>query len=262
MIGSASYSMYKESNGTGAVIKPTIYIESTSEGKLTLKITHNKELSKVTYSWTGQEVNEIPCSGKKNVEQVIEIPTGTNTLTVFASDINGLDNSFEKMYTLQGNITIEFEVEGNNIKVTAEGKNELKFMTYRWDEDEETKIDINDMTTEQTVEIPKGLHKLTVIVVDANNATETKEQEVNGVTKPKLEVTTDGADNFVIKASDEQGLEKVEFIINQTEKYKLNLDGRTELDYKYPLHEGENKLEVRVYNINGVKEVKKVKLTK
>ena len=34
----------------------------------------------------------------------------------------------------------------------------------------------------------------------------------------------------------------------------LNLDGRKELEYKYPLHDGENKLEVTVYNENDLTE--------
>ena len=218
MVGTGSYSMYKETVGTASESKPTIFVESTSEKEITLKITHNKELSKVSYSWTGGEVNEIDCQGKKNVEQTIEIPTGTNTLTVYASDVNGQEVNYQKTYTLEGDITIEFEVEGNDIKVIAEGKNKLSYMTYRWDDEEETRIDINDMQIEQNVEIPKGLHTLTVIVVDVNNKTETQEQEVQGVTKPKLDVTTDGVENFIILASDEQGLEKVEFIINETEK--------------------------------------------
>ena len=54
----------------------------------------------------------------------------------------------------------------------------------------------------------------------------------------------------------------MEFIINENEKYMLNLDGRTELDYAYPLHDGENKLEVRVYNVNDISEVSKVLLNK
>lgn len=265
MIGTGSYSMYKDSKEIVATSKPTIYVEGTSEKEITLKVSHNKNLSKVTYSWTGQSVNEIPCDGKKTVEQKIDIPTGTNTLTVYAIDVDGQEINYQKTYTLQGDITIDFEASGNNIKVTAEGKNELKFMTYRWDEDEETKIDINDMQTEQNIEIPKGLHTLTVIVVDSNNTQETKIQEVNGVTKPKLEITTDGSDNFIIKASDEQGLQKIEFIIygeDGTEKNRLTLDGRTELEYAYPLHDGENKLEVTVYNVNDVSETSRVKLTK
>lgn len=132
-------------------------------------------------------------------------------------------------------------------------------MTYRWDSEEETKVDINGDQIEQTIEIPKGLHTLTVIVVDENNKTESMEQDVNGVTKPKLDVTTDGS-NFIIKASDEQGLKKVEFIINETEKYMLNLETqlsleeRKEFEYAYPLHDGENKLEITVYNENDVTE--------
>ena len=47
-----------------------------------------------------------------------------------------------------------------------------------------------------------------------------------------------------------------------TEKNRLTLDGRTELEYTYPLHDGENKLEVTVYNVNDVSETSRVKLTK
>ena len=146
------------------------------------------------------------------------------------------------------------------MKITANGINQLQYMTYRWDEEDETRIDIENNSIEETIEIPKGLHTLTVIVVDVNNQTETKEQEVNGVTKPKLEVTTDGSDNFIIKASDEQGIKKIEFIINEEERYVLNLEKelsleeRKEFEYAYPLHEGENKLEVTVYNESDVTE--------
>ena len=109
MIGTGSYSMYKDSKEIVATSKPTIYVEGTSEKEITLKVSHNKNLSKVTYSWTGQSVNEIPCDGKKTVEQKIDIPTGTNTLTVYASDVDGQEINYQKTYTLQGDITIDFE---------------------------------------------------------------------------------------------------------------------------------------------------------
>lgn len=267
MIGTGSYSMYKDSQSSASKIKPTIYVEEISEKEINLQVTHERALAKVTYSWNNETPTEITTNGKKKVEQKIEIPTGTNTLNVYASDANGEEIKYQKKYTLQGDIDINFEVEGNNIKITAEGKNELSYMTYRWDEEEEQKVDINDMTTEQKIEIPKGLHTLTVIVVDSNNQTETKEQEINGVTKPKLEVKTDGSANFVIKASDEQGLDRVEFIIYNSEgealeKNRLRLDGRTELEYSYPLHDGENRLEVVVYNKSEVSETVRVKATK
>lgn len=260
MIGSGSYSMYKGANKEVANSKPIIYVEQTGEAEVLLKVTHDKALSKITYEWSEEGVIEVPCNGKKEIEVVIELPKGTNTLTVHASDINGQEIEYEKVYTVKGDISIDIKPEGNNLKITASGKNKLQYMTYRWDEEEETKVDINDDEIEQTIEIPKGLHTLTVIVVDENNKTETEEKEVNGVTKPKLEVTTDGSDNFIIKAADEQGLTKVEFIINETEKYRLDLKGelsledRKEFEYAYPLHDGENKLEVTVYNESDVTE--------
>lgn len=261
MIGSGSYSMYQESKKAYAEAKPTIHVEDLSEQEVFIKVEHTKDLAKFTYYWNNEEPTEIQCQGK-NFEQTIEIITGTNTLNVCATDVTGQETKYQKTYTLAGDISIEFTAEGNNIKVTAEGKNELSYLTYRWDEDDEERIDINYMNIEQKIEIPKGLHTLTVVVVDINNTTETKKQEVNGVTKPKVEVTTDGADNFIIHATDEQGLQKVEFIINEDEKYMLNLDGRKELEYPYPLHDGENKLEIRVYNVNNVSETSRVKVNK
>ena len=210
----------------------------------------------------------IPIRALTKAEETLKIPAGENTINIYAVDINGQESKLSKTYTIEGDISIEFEPEGNNIKITAEGKEELSYMTYRWDDEEETKIEINAMQTEQTVEIPKGLHTLTVIFVDINNNTQTKKQEVKGVTKPKLEVTTDGSDNFLIKASDEEGIKRVEFIINETDKNMLNLDKvlpleeRKEFEYAYPLHDGENKLEVRVYNESDVSEVARVLVRK
>ena len=259
MIGSGSYAMYQNSKLTGSSSKPTIYIEETSATAITIQVSHNKELSKVEYYWNNQEPIELECSGKKKVEQKVDLLTGKNTITIIAVDVNGLESKTQKQYEVQGDISIEFQAEGNNIKIKAEGNEQLSYLTYRWDEEEETRVEI---------EIPKGLHKLTVVVVDINNKTETKEQDIKGVTKPKVEVTTDGSSNFIINASDEEGIKKVEFIINETDKNRINLDQqlpieqRKTFEYAYPLHDGENKLEVRVYNESDVSEVFKAKVNK
>lgn len=259
MIGTGSYSMYKDSQNEVSNVKPTISVEQIQENQLKLKVTHNKELSSVKYNWNDEEDNEIGTNGKKTVEETIDIPTGSNILNITATDINGQVSTSQTTYTLQGDITIDItqEEDGNNIVITAIGKEQLSYMTYRWDDEEETKVDINDIETEQIIETKKGIHQLTVIVVDINNNTETKEMEIQGVTKPKLEITTDGSSNFIINASDEQGLKKIEFKINE-QPYVLNLDGRTELEYQYPLVDGENLLDVTVYNQSDVMTNKKV----
>ena len=272
MVGSGSYSMYQDSKVTKASAKPTIYVEETSATEITIKVSHTKTLSKVTYSWNDEESIEIDCKGKKKVEKKIEIPTGENILNIYASDEQGQESKLQKTYILQGDIDININSEGSDIKIIVSGKEQLAYMTYRWDDGEEIKIDINDIQTEQTAVIPedleKGLHTLTVIVVDINNKTETKKQEIRITSRPKVDVTTDGSSNFIIKASDEEGIKRVEFIINETDKNLLNLDQvlpleqRKEFEYAYPLHEGENKLEVRVYNESDICEISRVLVRK
>ena len=268
MIGSGSYSMYQDSKSEGESNKPTIEIKEDAATEITLQISSNKELTKVTYHWNNEDEIEIDTKGKKKVEQKIEIPTGKNTLNIYAVDVNGKESTCQRQYTIQGDINVELKVEGNNIKITANGKEQLSYMTYRWDDDEETKVDINSMQTEQTIETPKGTHTLTVVMVDINNKTETKTQEVKGVTKPKVEITTDGSANFIINASDEEGIKKVEFVINKEEQYVLNLDQvlpleqRKEFQYSYPLKDGENNLKVIVYNESNISETYEVVVRK
>lgn len=265
IIGTASYSMYKEYQDSNTITKPTINVSQTAEDAIVLKVLHDKALSKVTYSWKDDEVIDLNVNGRKNIEQEIEIPTGSNTLKIYAQDVNGQEINFTNTYTREGEITLDVDKQedGNNIIISATGKSELSYLTYRWDEEEETRIDINNTQIEQEIEAMKGTHTLTVIVVDVNNNTETKEIEVQGVTKPKLEVKPDASgNNFVVTMSDEQGLERVEFIINETKKYRVMLDGKTEHEFSYPLEEGENKLNVTVYNTSGVTENRKVKITK
>ncbi len=95
--------------------------------------------------WNDGTAIEIPTNGKKEVETTIEIPEGTNALTVYASDEKGQEIEYRKVYTIDKAININVEPSGNQLKITANGQNTLTYMTYRWDEEEETRIDINDM---------------------------------------------------------------------------------------------------------------------
>ena len=114
------------------------------------------------------------------------------------------------------------------------------------------------MQTEQTIDIPMGLHTLTVIAVDENNKTETFEKEVNGVKKPKVEISLDEGGNFILNASDEKGIKKVELI--DLERI-LPVEERKEFEYRFPVHEGENKLELIVYNEDDITETSRVSIT-
>ena len=66
----------------------------------------------------------------------------------------------------------------------------------------------------------------------------------------------------------EEGIKKVEFVINKEEQYVLNLDQvlpleqRKEFQYSYPLKDGENNLKVIVYNESNISETYEVVVRK
>lgn len=273
IIGSGSYGIYK--GGATVATKPRIVVTQQTGTQVQIEITHDKPLAKVTYSWNGQEPIAIETNSSNTIKERIDIPLGSNNrLTVYAEDINKQAQTNESMYTEQKKIDIQLEANGTELKISMESEKELAYMTYRWDEEEETRVDLTGHEAEETIEIPKGQHTLTLIVVDIENNTETKEQEVKAVTKPKLEVSVDeSGENFVIKASDEEAVKRIEFTINpesdNEERNSLDLDKvwpsadeRKEFEYAYPLKSGDNKLIIRAYNESGVYEEARVMFRK
>ena len=132
---------------------------------------------------------------------------------------------------------------------------------------EEKQVEINNTKVEQEIDIPKGQHTLTVVLVDVNNKTIMKEQEVKGITRPTISLSVDDVNNpqnFVIKASDEVELDAVTFIINEDEssKFIVRAEGKKELEFTFPLEDGENRIIVTAYNIDGATVEAKGKATK
>lgn len=239
--------------------EPTISIENKTENTILLKIINQKNINRLEYGWNDEEPTIIYGNNGKYLEKEINVPAGSNILNVLVVDVDGKETTYEKQYERESNI--EFEVSGNKIKIIYNGDTMISYMTYRWDEEEETRVEIQDTTIEKEIDTIKGLHTLTVVVVDENNNTDTKQQKINGVSKPKVEVTVDEQnEHFVIKASDEEKISKFSFRLNQDEnqEYEMNLEDKDFKEIQYVLQDsmklqpGENTIEVTVYNSNGV----------
>ena len=243
LIGMGAYTLFKKGETTTKTAeKPVITLENKTDTTVLLKVMHNTgTISKVYYNWNDDDETTINGNDGKYVEQEIEIPSGNNTLYIRVVDGNGQEATYEKQYELESNIN--FEVSGNKIKITYDG--------------------------DTTIDALKGLHTLTVIVVDENNKTDKKVQKINGVSKPTLTIDSN-EDNtrFVIHVTDEEELSKIEIVLNdeQEKKYVINLANYhlKEFDYALPieLQDGENIIEVTVYNASDVTTVQKGRLVK
>lgn len=260
IVGIGGYEIYNKmvQSSQNKVVEPTISIENKTDSSILLKVMHKKDIEKVEYRWNEEETVKISGTGKY-VEKEIKIPSGTNILHVIVEDVDGNQSTYDKQYEMSSDINIE--VSGSKIKITYNENKTISYMTYRWDEEDETTVQIDSEIVEKEIEAKKGLHTLTVVVVDEDNNTDTKVQKINGVSKPKLEIDLDETKmHFVIKASDDEKLSKIEFVLNQNdeEAYAINLEEKDlkELEYVLPmeLKNGENLIEVTVYNSNGITE--------
>lgn len=237
----------------------TISIEDKTDNTILLKIISQNNIDRVEYSWNDGEEDVLYGNNGKYLEKEIDVPSGSNTLNVLVVDVNGKETTYEKQYERESDI--KFEVSGNKIRITYDGDTMISYMTYRWDEEDEKRVEIQDKSIDEEIDALKGLHTLTVVVVDENNNTDTKQQKINGVSKPKVEVTVDDQkEHFVIKASDEDKISKFSFRLNQddSQEYEMDIEDKDfkELQYILPdslkLKPGENTIEVTVYNANGV----------
>lgn len=269
IVGTGVYAIYKNQSGqVEQNLKPTIAFENKNENTILLKITHKKNISEVQYGWNQENKKVVSGNGGKYIEQEISIPSGINTLYVLVKDEDGQEMPYEKQYQLESDIT--FEVSGNKIKIIYDGNKNVSYMTYKWNDEDETKIDINNTSIEEEIEAIKGLNTLTVVVVDEDNNKDTKVQQIKGISKPKLEIDYDDQrSHFVIRTSDDEKLKKIEFRLDQDDNqtYELNLEDRdlNEVEYalqRMPFHSGENIIEVTVYNSNGISESKGAKFIK
>ena len=255
MIGTGSYAIYKDNEAKNSEITKPVITESLNEDStaVILTVTHDKAIDRIEYSWNDDEVQTITGNGRRYIEQQIEIPGGTNTLNVKAIDVQGQEISTQQEYTAEEIINLTIS-ENKKLRITAESETEIAYMTYRWDDGEEQRIDIHATTVDQEIDIPMGTHDITVILVDINNETTTKEQKVMGTTKPTIEIDTDDAgEYYLITITDETGLERVDLIFRGEERSITIEDGKKEVKYKLQLNAGdENRLEITAYNVDGI----------
>lgn len=266
LLGEGAYSVYKNNSnkkvtpsnpvGSGSAqepeyIAPTITFTKTEDDKLVINIESQTSISHIIYNWNTNVATTLDETGKTNIEEIVDIPSGENTIYLSVVDSNGIETKKQETYTIeQTKPVIEFISAGNNIKIVVTSDVELSYVTYKWNSEEEQK---NDMLTfenrkkfEKELEIPKGQNTLKIEAVDINGNKSEKSQQIKGVAKlkdPKVTVSGEYI-SFVFEAED--NMKTVEFTFNG-QTYYMNTDtfGTTKtVRYKLKLVNGWNYLKL------------------
>ena len=195
------------------------------------------------------------------MQQIITMPAGQNTLTVKTIDVNGKQKTETQTFKLDvDKPNISLSVIGNKIKIAVDSKADLAYVTYKWNNEQEKKM---DMTTfedkakfETEIEIPKGKNTLMITAVDIYENKSEKSQEINGISKPVIEPTINEPYITFTVTSEEDDIKTIEFVYNG-KNYKITEDAikksqnAKKVSYKLTLEKGKNTLIVKATTQNG-----------
>lgn len=229
---------------------PNIILEKTSGNKLIINVECETGISKLTYNWNNENSQIVELNGTSNIEKIIDMPFGENTIYVSVTDVNGKETQKEETFIIElPKPQIELSVVGSSIKISVTSEIELAKITYTWNSEtikEENMTTYEDRNNfEKKIEIPVGNNTLTVVAVDINGGQSEKVQEIKGVTKAttKTEVKN-GYWHFTVTGK--ENIKLVEFEFNGN-KYIMNTStfGQTKVvHYKVKLVNGTNYLKI------------------
>ncbi len=266
------FGIFMISNGTLALVSnktteeectnPVVIMELESN-KIILNIKHDKAIDKIYYHWNDEQEQVLQGKGRNILEEEIPVIIGTNTLNVRILDIFGKETEYTKTYTIEEkdiiSPEIEFTAEAPKIKITVKDETQLDYMTYRWNDEDETKIQVKENSPkviEERIETLGGINTLKVVAVDkAGNKTE-KEQKFQGGQNPKINLERQ-EQNLMITVKADNEIKKIEYTLNEvqysTDPQNTGVTLNTkEITFPQPLVQGENKITITVTDIYGL----------
>lgn len=269
LLGGGVYGIMQENAKKAPVSrnKPSITVSVFEEDSIRIYVTHDKAIDRIVYSWNDGEDITILGRNRESIEELIDMPLGENVLHLRVIDEIGIEETYTNTYVYSENgvdiqkPTIELSVleKEKQIKITAKDETEISYITYRWNNEEETRIDVTDESKtiiETNISIPRGDNDLTVVAVDSNNNMETKIQKCKAYTRPVIKTPRQFGQNLTITVTDEEGLDYVEYTING-KKYKWvsSTEDRKEWTHVQPLEPGENEVVIEAWNKAGIQAV-------
>ena len=248
------------------IVQAEILAEMNEEtGKVNLSVTNKFPISKLIYNWDEDTERVLAGDDKTEIEEEIDLPSGIHTLHIKVVDRenNQTTNSFQfeaetGTDTTSPNIKVEV-TENKKLLITAEDDTALAYITYKWNEDEQTTIPATEedpTKIEFELEIPIGKNTITVIAVDASERSNTESivKTLEGVTKPEISYAWPNGDASAIEiiVTHENGIKNIYYTLNGN-AYEYNVpedQTATSLSFIQESVPGTNEFLLKVTSVN------------
>jgi len=239
----------KADSKIGELNKPEIAIQKIEADKVYVKVSYDEEIAKFSW-WWNDDISQIQ-EKNYNVQSVsIDIPEGEiNVLHVKVTGKDGSTNELTQTLERDLSITIEWNQipETDTMEIVARAENGIEKIVYYWNEESPVTVLATEENQEEmktTIQLQRGTNTLHTIVTDLEGNAEEKEQILQCVKEPVIDVQISLDQMLIVaKVTHDMGFEKVEFTANgQTVVYDEDYNGynkdRTKLTFKAQLVPG------------------------
>ena len=245
----AIFGVYKIFTTISAGKKEPIIEISEVEGKLQLKVVHNKAIDKIIYSWNSEGETVLQGKNRSELVEIIKQPYGNNILNLKIIDQKNKEIIEKELRNIQ------------KVKIVAKDETKISYIMYHWNNEEDTIVQAseeNQKQIEEKISILKGENKLTIIAIDEEGNEAKKEQTFKGAKKPNIQVAQEN-DQITITVTDEENIKKIDMNINgnqlttdpENTDVPLNLK---EAQFVQKLSPGKNTITITAYSVSGLSE--------
>ncbi len=260
-IGKSTYAII--SNAPKQTDNPQVSVERVGS-KVNFTVATEKPIKELSYKWNDGESTTVEGDGTVSMTQTILIPIGNNILKITVIDYYGNKTYYQNQYIKESSDetepTIDLSVSGTKLKITAKDETEISYLTYKWNDGTETRIDAKkgDKQIEQEIDVMKGQNKLIITAVDKQENRAIRTETIIGANKPTFTINTEDS-YLVIYAKDDYGISKITVNVdgNVTDSGETSLNQK-EINAKVKLESGDHQIKVTVTNVNGLSETKEL----
>lgn len=257
LIGTINYF----STPQGPVIEYPVVSTMQSNNILTLSVKNDVAIDVIEYSWNNGRVMEILGNNSLEITRDITVPVGENILTLNIIDVTGKTTPMSKSFVGTAvedtqKPEIDVVVVGSKLNITAKTVSETKlsYLTYKWNNEEEKRLDAtgDQSSIETTIDVLNGTNTLTIVVVNENGISQTQVKEYIGVKKPEIDVKKDETGEYLlIKITHEKAVKSADIIFNG-KNIVLTPDrfGKPEVDLKLKLKEKVNTVKITATSVD------------
>lgn len=248
--------------------KKSVAVPQVSVNKMGREIEANvvakEPIKEIKYNWNGEQENSVQGNGNNELSIKTEIPNGNNILNIIVIGKDGNKSYFKKQYIYESSDTgkpeINIDTVDGKLKITATDDTKISYISYKWNDGTETKIDAesNEKEISTEIEVESGENKLTIIAVDAEGNQAERDEKIIGDLKPEVSISVQN-NVLNINAKDDEGISKV----------SVNIDGKTSDSGETPINQkevnatmniekGNHTIQVVVTNVNGLETKKEL----